>query len=119
MRNPPSIHTLLPDNFCPLHPNRFPHPRQILRRLLHSVRFAEVEKVRGGAVARAQRSREASAEDVGLPDRRNRHVLGLHLSVPEPFPPDAHAFIALGPRRRTRRHVGLRRSERRTWAFPV
>lgn len=51
MRNPPSIYALLLNNFCSLHPNRLPYPRQILRRLLHNFRLTEVEEIRGGTVA--------------------------------------------------------------------
>ena len=111
MCHPPPFHALLLNNPDPLHPNRLPHDRQILRRLLHTVRSTSVEELRAGAVARAQRSREESAKDISFPDRRNRHILGLHLSIPESLPTNPDAFIALGAWGCIRRHVGLHRSK--------
>lgn len=119
MRNPPSIHAVLPDNLHPLHPHRLPHPRQILRRLLHPVRSTKVAEIRPGAVARAQRARKASAADVRFRHRRDRDVLGLHLPLPEPIPEDPDARVPMGARGCAGRHVGLRRPEGRARTLPL
>lgn len=119
LRHAPPFNTLLHNDIPPLHPHRLPRPHQILRRLLRPLLPPKIQKIPRFARRRTQRSGKKSAQDIGVPNRRHRHQLGLHLPLPTPLPALFPPLRTLVPRWLPRRSVGLRGSERGQGTFLV